>query len=736
MKRVQSDRAARREVLDRPDRQDEVLRKGANCWRVERAVRFRCVQDGEEYFRLVREALLAARRSVFILGWDIYSAVDLAPGGVDDGAPTKLAELLDFVVQRTPELEVYVLVWDYAALYALERDPTSSIRMGWQTHERVHFQFDDLHPVAGSHHQKVVVVDDAMAFSGGLDLTSHRWDTRAHPVVLPLRLSATGEPYTPFHDVQALVEGPIAAWLGELCRERWRKLGTETLPALDPRAEIPWPASVTPDIVDVDVAIARTSPTFRGQEAVRECEALFQDQIAAARGTIYLENQYFTNADLGEALAARLREPDGPEVVFVGPRECSGWLEQKTMGVLRRAVLVNLVRSDLHGRLRLLYPVASVTQNVFTFVHSKILVIDDEHLRIGSANLSSRSMGMDTECDLIAVANGEDRVRKSIRAVRDRLVGEHLGLEGEEVSRAIEQHGSLRAAIDALATGDHTLARVEVDLDKPVEELSGMRLAVDPSEPMELSRTIDRFLPALEHDDGAKRTRGFFVAACAFGALAIAMRGASGAESLNAGSAQQLVADLAADDGALRWIFGATLAAGLLFVPFELLVLLPVVLLGAVRGTLVAIVSSAVCAVIGYAIGRLVGPRPLAPLLGRRAGRIWSGLRRHGSLAIALVRFTALFSATSVHVLCGAARVSARDYAIGTALGLAPALIASVLLGVLLRSAIVQPSPLRYAIAALAAGVIALAILRLRRIVLMRVQGTARREQDARARFG
>ena len=104
---------------------DGIAQPGVNCWRIERADRFRCVQDGDEYFGLVRTALLSARRTVFILGWDIYAGVDLCPRGADDGAPTKLGELLDFIARRTEDLEIYVLIWDYAALYMLERDPTS-----------------------------------------------------------------------------------------------------------------------------------------------------------------------------------------------------------------------------------------------------------------------------------------------------------------------------------------------------------------------------------------------------------------------------------------------------------------------------------------------------------------------------------------------------------------------------------------------------------------------------------
>ena len=178
----------------------------------------------------------------------------------------------------------------------------------------VRFGFDDRHPVGGSHHQKIVVVDDQLAFCGGIDLTGHRWDTAAHRVEEPARTTPLARPYGPYHEIQAMVTGPVAASLGVLARDRWRALGEERMPPLRAPPTTSGPPTSTPDLADVDVAIARTMPRSETEPAVRECEALFLDSIAAAKRTIYIESQYFTNDVLGAALAARLREPDGPEV--------------------------------------------------------------------------------------------------------------------------------------------------------------------------------------------------------------------------------------------------------------------------------------------------------------------------------------------------------------------------------------------------------------------------------------
>ena len=126
-----------------------------------------------------------------------------------------------------------------------------------------------------------------------------------------------------------------------------------------------------------------------------------EQSIASARRFIYIENQYLTSAAIGAALARRLAEPAGPEVVVVLPREEHGWLEQSSMGVMRARVLRHLLGADRHGRLRLFFPTIPALEQGCMNVHGKVMIVDDRCARVGSANLTNRSMGVDTECDLV-----------------------------------------------------------------------------------------------------------------------------------------------------------------------------------------------------------------------------------------------------------------------------------------------------------------------------------------------
>ncbi|MDX1376425.1 MAG: hypothetical protein R3357_12710, partial [Burkholderiales bacterium] len=158
-----------------------ILEPGRNCWRIEKAERAAFLIDGADYFAALRSALLDARQAVYIVAWDIYSELALVRGETpEDGAPARLKALLNHIARERPALRVYILNWDFVMLYGMEREWLPVYRLDWDTHRHVHFHLDDRHPLGGSRHQKMVVIDDALAFVGGLDPTRGRWDTPEH----------------------------------------------------------------------------------------------------------------------------------------------------------------------------------------------------------------------------------------------------------------------------------------------------------------------------------------------------------------------------------------------------------------------------------------------------------------------------------------------------------------------------------------------------------------------------
>jgi hypothetical protein len=145
--------------------------------------------------------------------------------------------------------------------------------------------------------------------------------------------------------------------------------------------------------------------------------------IRRAKRLIYLENQYLTSPIIVEALAERLAEPDGPEVVTVGPARSPSYFDQMTMDSARTSAINRLREVDVHKRFSAFS--AHTPKGAPIIVHSKVAIMDDWMLRIGSANLNNRSIGLDSECDL-AFEGHSELERETIRAFLGRLVGHFL----------------------------------------------------------------------------------------------------------------------------------------------------------------------------------------------------------------------------------------------------------------------------------------------------------------------
>jgi phosphatidylserine/phosphatidylglycerophosphate/cardiolipin synthase-like enzyme len=427
---------------------DGPLLRAPVVWRLEPARRVALLIDGSAYFHAMKAAMRRAQRSILLLGWDLDPHVRLEPDR-DAGDPhDRLADFFEQLLAVRPGLEIHVLIWDMAWAYAAQR------RHGPQTadrrlpNHRLHYRLDGQHPRGASHHQKVLVVDDAVAFCGGSDFTRNRWDTPEHRPEDARRRTAEGELYGPRHDVMMAVDGAAAAALGDLARERWcRATSLRVAPTRD--AGDPWPENLAPDLEDVQVGIARTEPAWRGRPDVREIEALYLRAIAGARRWIYLENQYFTSPVVGDALAARLAEVGGPEVVVVCPAQSGGRGDRLAMDHARNALIGRLQAADRHGRFRCFAALAA--EDLAITIHSKIMVVDDWLLRVGSANLNNRSLGFDTECDLaIEAKQGDATTRRAIRRQLERLAAEHVAASPHELGALLERTCSLVASLEVL----------------------------------------------------------------------------------------------------------------------------------------------------------------------------------------------------------------------------------------------------------------------------------------------
>jgi phospholipase D1/2 len=674
-----------------------VLHPKRNVWRIEHSNRAAVLIDGAAFFRAVRQAFLKARRRIVVVGWDIDSRTRLV-GETDpgDGFPESLSDFLSELVRRQPGLRIDLLLWDYSVLYAGERELFPRLSLQWQTPEQVTLCLDDMVPFGCSQHQKIIVVDDAVAFSGGLDLTIRRWDTPEHRVDQEGRVDPHGEPYPPFHDVQMMVDGAAARALAEIAEQRWRNAMRQELePAAPSGGGDCWPEDVTPDFTDVDIGISRTQPRCAGQREVREVETLFLDSIDAAQRSIYIENQFVTAPAIARRLARRLRQVRDLEVVMIAPHRHESWIEWRSMRNGRIRFLRTLQRAA-PGRVRLLYPsVQNGGASAATMIHSKVMVVDDRLLRVGSANMNNRSMGADTECDLTVEARNEAE-RRAVLSVRHRLIADHCGVTPEEVGRAVAHSGSLIAAVEMLRGDGHKLVPIddgEPDMNKlavTLEELA------DPARPLGFGALWRKLCNRLPVE----------FPALAIGAAVLAIIVLTSLWQTTSLVEPQTVREALRGIAGSAWapvaVVGLFVLGGLVAFPVLVLITATAAAFGPLLGFAYALIGVMASALVTYGIGARFGQAALRRVIGPRLDRIRQRIVHRGVFAVAAIRLVPVAPFTIVNLVAGASAVRLADYVAGTLLGMLPGLIALSALGHQIVRIASNPTPVEAGLLALA----------------------------------
>jgi len=372
--------------------------------------------DGSEALPRIVEAISAARSHVHLTGW--FFTPDFAL--TRDDEPAILRNVLADLAER---VEVRVLAWAGAPLplFRPSRRDVRTMRDRLIRGTAIQCALDAKERPLHCHHEKTIVIDDRLAFVGGIDLTSEsgdRFDTRNHPA-----RGAVG-----WHDACARIEGPAVEDVADHFRLRWLEVAGEQLPAAAP----PPPAG------DTTVQIVRTIPERvyqrlpRGDFGILES---YQRALSSAERLIYIENQFLWSPEIARILVDKLRDPPTPDfrLLLVLPSKPNTGSDD-TRGVLGELIEAD----DDRGRL-LACTLYARSGNLSdpVYVHAKIAIVDDRWLTLGSANLNEHSLFNDTEMNVVT------HDRRLATETRLRLWSEHLETPISEIpddpTRAIDE---------------------------------------------------------------------------------------------------------------------------------------------------------------------------------------------------------------------------------------------------------------------------------------------------------
>lgn len=645
---------------------------GDTVWRRCEA-RVAVLNDAAAYFAALRQALLEAQDLVYIIGWDIHSETRLVGASVraDDGLPERLGAFLRALVHRRPTLRIDILVWDFVSFYASEREWNSAAKFTAETYGRVRFHLDATLPFGSAQHQKIVCIDGSLAFVGGLDLTIRRWDTSEHRAVHELRRDPGGKPYPPFHDVQCMVDGEAAASLFDIAEERWRAAGQR---AHERRAQKSgrWPANVPVEAEHMPVGIARTEVVCPAGSSTNEVERSLIAAIRSATRFIYIENQFTSAIKIARELVEQMLRVPSLRVLVLAPKLHSSWLESQAMQNGRGAFIDCFSAAGIADRIRFVYPISrSGDTDAAVMVHSKLMIVDDRILRIGSANLNNRSMGADSECDLIFEAATEEH-RDFIASVRHRLIAHFCGLDEQIVE---QNEDRLFALLDDVARADGAKTLRDVESSILTSTLATMVQPVaDPERPLHLERAASRMWSTRTIIGIASISVGLF-------GLGMAWSYTSLSDFTDAAHISTLLSAYSQSIWGPLFAIAAFVIGGLVVFPVLVLIAATAAALGPWLGFVTAMAGVLLSAFVLFVIGRSLGRERLQKLLGRRAGRIQERVVGQGILAVVVIRMIPVAPFSLVNVVAGASTLPLRDFLVGTLLGMMPGILAMAVLG-------------------------------------------------------
>ena len=359
--------------------------------------------DGSEAFPQIASEIRRASSHVHLAGWFVTPEVTMAKGE----PPLLLKDLLAEVSRR---IDVRVLLWAGAPLPRF-RKSMRAVGDELMKTASIHFAVDNKERPLHCHHEKIIVIDDAVAFVGGLDLTTrngNRFDSSDH--------RARGE--IGWHDATTRLEGPIVSDVVDHFRLRWGEVTGHRLP----------PAPEAAECGDVEAQLVRTIPekVYRAvpKGDFRVLEAYVR-ALKSAHRFIYIESQYLWSPEIIAILRDKLLDPpsDDFRMLFLLPSKANTGSDN-TVGQL--AVLAE---AD-DGAERFLACTLFARHGAEIqpiYVHAKISIVDDRWLTVGSANLNDHSLFNDTEVNIVTCDP------KVAETTRKRLWAEHLELPLESV---------------------------------------------------------------------------------------------------------------------------------------------------------------------------------------------------------------------------------------------------------------------------------------------------------------
>ena len=350
-------------------------------------------------------------------------------------------------------------------------------------------------------------------------------------------------------------------------------------------------------------------------------------------------------------------------------------------------------------------------------VHAKVMVIDDDFVRVGSSNLSNRSMGLDSECDLAVAADTNEAERSAIARFRNRLIAEHSGSDIDDVTEAIDKTGSLIKAIESLPKGERGLVYLSGDIPPDVDQWGPESELLDQEKPLEPDELFDYFIRPEQQPFAYRHLMKIIFLMAGVLILAALWRWTPAGEWVNMESGRAAGEWIRRQPFTPLLVISAYILGGIVAFPVTLMVMATVIVFGPWWGLAYALTGSELSALVVFGAGRMLGRDAVRRLAGSLLNRLSRKLSDSGLTAIITFRIVPVAPFSVINVIAGVSEIRLKDFAIGTLVGMLPGVMAIALLADRISDSLLRPDLGRFTALVVAVVLVGGALVGLRRWV-------------------
>lgn len=639
-----------------------------------------------DYYEALATAIPRARRRILIVGWSFDDRIFLSREHSREG--TNLGNFILGCAREHPDVEIQIRIWDAPPVFGADQHFSQPFRTAVSQTGNIDLQFVPSSSAFAARHEKYVVLDTSIAFLGGIDLTHNRWDTRSHTADRESLQNPDGERYVPYHDVHMAVSGPLVEGLYDIALE------DRIIDEKPGEAPVWWPDELSVDAREatLSLALTRLYPDT-SQPSINGVRDMYLEMIERAQSRIYIENQYFSSDAVTDAIIRRIQAPDAPDVIIIMSRELPDALGRVTMGANNSLQLSRLLDEDSNNKVAFFTRVASDDPATTVKVHSKLMIVDGRYLTLGSANISKRSFGMDSELNVYFDAEDSDAPH-CVQDLETDLICQHTGLDPEDWQTRVRQHsGSWRAALASRASEWPGLLHGAQSID-PARLPAELVEKLDMGKPPQAESAFQGLVQA-GRKQILSRLRQAALVVLAIGIV-------TGLAVLLA----QIDVDIDAILERVRSIYrdrpllGFILTIGTYWLSMSVFVsiLVPVVFFAAVYGPPLGILFSVIGlfsgAFVYYRIGLLIFDAPWIDRFKavRAAKRQLERIKPYGVWAVAISRMVPSGPFAVVNFVTGMLGFTLTQFLVGSLVGLLPGIVAFSIFGEIVQNVFSDPS--------------------------------------------